>query len=139
MGIPLKLVMFKLLIAVIVVTSLPGCNQRPAEENYDPIKKTFDSNVSNAIKRPDTTKCNCESLYKDKKHGELLAIVCNYITIHKIPPPLNPCKLSVTRTDSIKIKGIETYLIKLSCCQIGDEFMIDKNTMQVIDYTPGYK
>lgn len=84
--------------------------------------------------------CNCETLDRKAKDGEMLYKICNYIVDNKlISKPANPCDFKVREIISDTLNGKAINRVILTCCYMGDQALIDKNTNEVIGYIPSDK
>jgi hypothetical protein len=81
------------------------------------------------------TNCDCNSIDKSKKDGELLFKICKYIKDNNYPTePGNPCKYEIREIKNDTLKGKDILRVKLSCCYMGDVAIIDKQTNEVIGF-----
>ena len=81
--------------------------------------------------------CDCESVDRKAKDGEMNYKICNYIVDHKlITKQENPCDYKVKEIINDTLEGKPIYRVTLTCCSMGDQAFIDKNSNEVIGYMP---
>ena len=84
--------------------------------------------------------CDCEAVDRKAKDGEMLYKICKYIVDNKlISKPANPCDFKVREIINDTLKGKAIYRVTLTCCYMGDQALIDKQTDEVIGYLPSDK
>ena len=130
-----------LLLLIVVLSGFIACDENSSSRETIKSDSTKTLNASSAkdsvaIAISDSTRCNCDSLYQTEDR-ELLVSICRYIRFNNIPPPLDPCKLSIRKKHLSSTNGRMIYVVMLSCCYTGDSFTIDQKTKQVISYSPG--
>jgi hypothetical protein len=80
--------------------------------------------------------CNIENPDPD---GYLLKI-CEYLKEHKdtiFIEPADPTKYNIESIEEGEYEGRDVYVIRLDCCHMGDIAWIDKETKEVISFSPG--
>ena len=86
------------------------------------------------------SKCNCESIIRTTPDGETLYGICKYLQDNNsIAEPADPCKWTIQERKEIYLDGKQVIKISLSCCYMGDEIIIDKETNRIIRYRPSPK
>jgi hypothetical protein len=92
--------------------------------------------TSTACKTP----CDCESIDRKAKNGETLYKICRYLIDNKkTTEPANPCEWSIREMIADTLNGKEILRVKMSCCFMGDEIIIDKKSNEVTGYIPSDK
>jgi hypothetical protein len=83
---------------------------------------------------------NCENINKNNVDGRTLYKICKYITDNKqLSEPANPCEWKISEKKSDMLNGKEIYRIKMTCCFMGDQIIIDKKSNEIIGYLPSDK
>ena len=84
--------------------------------------------------------CDCETLDRKAKDGEMLYKICKYVVENKlISKPANPCDFKIRETVNDTLEGKPISRVTLTCCYMGDQALVDKNTNEVIGYIPSDK
>jgi hypothetical protein len=84
--------------------------------------------------------CDCNTVDRKKKDGEVLYKICKYITDNKLnSEPANPCEFKVRRIEDDTLNGKSIYRVTLNCSYMGDVILIDKQTNEVFSYLPSPK
>ena len=84
--------------------------------------------------------CDCETVDRKAKDGETLYKICKYIVDNKLASkPANPCDFKVRKIEEDTLNGNSIYRVTLTCCYMGDQALIDKQTNEVIGYLPSDK
>ena len=92
--------------------------------------------ASTACKTP----CDCESIDRKAKNGEVLYKICRYLVVNqKTTEPANPCEWSIREINADTLNGKEILRVKMSCCFMGDEIIINKKSNEVTGYIPSDK
>jgi hypothetical protein len=92
--------------------------------------------ASTACKTP----CDCESINRKAKNGEVLYKICRYLMVNqKTTEPANPCEWSIREINADTLNGKEILRVKMSCCFMGDEIIINKKSNEVTGYIPSDK
>jgi len=79
--------------------------------------------------------CDCETINRKVKDGEILYKICRYIVDNNVVTnPADPCTFEIREMQSDTLNGKEILRVKLSCCYMGDQAIIDKKTNAVIGY-----
>jgi len=70
--------------------------------------------------------------------GYLLKI-CKYLQEHKdtVIPNKNPSEYSIKEFEEGEYQGKDVLVIRLDCCYMGDLAYVDKETKEVIGFSPG--
>ena len=92
--------------------------------------------ASTACKTP----CDCESIDRKAKNGEVLYKICRYMVDNqKTAEPANPCEWTIREIKADSLNGKEILRVEMSCCFMGDQIIIDKETNEVSGYIPSDK
>src|SRR5438045_79418 len=84
-----------------VAATMISCDEKNSKTNAYPADISRQAVVSNA------NTCDCESMDRMKKDGEILYGICKYLVGKKITLSVQPCELSITREDSSVLNGKE--------------------------------
>lgn len=85
-------------------------------------------------------RCNCESINKNVADGQTLYKICKYLKENdKLVEPANPCEWKIREKKNDVFQGKQVFKIKMTCCFMGDELIIDKKSNKVIGYIPSDK
>jgi len=86
------------------------------------------------------THCDCETINRKAKDGEILYQICKYVTDNKMTAkPANPCEWKIREMKDDTLNGKQVIKVIMSCCFMGDQIIIDKETNKVIGYIPSDK
>lgn len=84
--------------------------------------------------------CDCETINQKGEDGVLLYKICKYIIDNdRVSEPANPCTWSILKKTEDILDGKKVIRVKLDCCYLGDQIIIDKKTQEVLRYKPGAK
>jgi hypothetical protein len=77
------------------------------------------------------TQCDCTTIDRKANDGETLYKICKYLIDNRQnTEPGNPCEWTIREIKNDTLNGKEITRIKLTCCYMGDEIIIDKEQMK---------
>jgi hypothetical protein len=84
--------------------------------------------------------CNCETIDRKAKDGETLYEICRYVVDNKqLAKPANPCEWTIRESKDDNLNRKRITRVTLTCCYMGDQAIINKETNKVLEYIPSDK